>query len=81
MSARYGFGEAPYGTLAACRRHYRRGEKPCEACSQAQRRRWAERKGTDAGNLSPDYREIRNGLPFVPYRYRGTGGDQMEAAS
>ena len=24
----------PHGTTAAARRHYRRGEKPCEACRQ-----------------------------------------------
>ena len=81
-------GPAPWldcGTPAAARRHYRRGDKPlidyCQTCAQAARLHWAERQGTAAGNLSPDRREIRNGLPFVPYVYRGTGEDQMEAAS
>jgi hypothetical protein len=81
VSGRAGWGQAPCGTLSAARRHYRRGEKPCEACIAAQRRRWAERRGTAAGNQSPDYREIRNGLPFRPYVYRGTGVDQLESAS
>jgi len=34
----------PCGTLAACRRHYRRGEKPCESCRQAEQRRWQDRR-------------------------------------
>jgi hypothetical protein len=29
----------PHGTIAAYRRHYRHGEKPCEACRQAELRR------------------------------------------
>ena len=29
---------APHGTLAAYRRHYRRGTKPCEPCAQAKSR-------------------------------------------
>lgn len=79
--------DAEHGTMAAARAHYRRGEKPladyCQSCAAAVRRQRLERKGSPAtaGVQSPDYREIRNGLPFVPYRYRGTGGDQMEAAS
>jgi hypothetical protein len=32
----------PHGTPAAYRRHYRRGEKPCEACRQAESRRHAD---------------------------------------
>lgn len=40
-------GTEPCGTLAACRRHYRHGEKPCEACKAADRlahrERWAAR--------------------------------------
>jgi len=31
-----GFGYRPHGTLAAARRHYRRGEAACEACRQAE---------------------------------------------
>lgn len=30
----------PCGTPAAARRHYLRGEKPCEACLKAQREYW-----------------------------------------
>jgi hypothetical protein len=29
------WAEKPCGTLAAYRRHYRHGEKPCESCRQA----------------------------------------------
>ena len=78
---------AEHGTAAALRAHYRRGEKPindhCQPCADFGRRLWAERKGNPAtaGVLSPDYREIRNGLPFVPYVYRGTGTDQMAGVS
>ena len=78
-------GPSPWldcGTPVAARRHYRRGEKPlasyCQTCAQAARRNWAERRGTAAGNMSPDTRELRNGLPFVPYHYRGTGRDVFE---
>ena len=74
-------GDAVHGTLAGARAHYRRGEKPlaqyCEPCAAASRRRWAERRGTRAGNLAPDYRAVRNGLPFRPYVYRGTGVDVL----
>ena len=75
---------AEHGTMAAARAHYRRGEKPldnyCQSCATAARRQWAERRGNPdtVGAQSPDYREIRNGLPFV---YRGTGEDQIEASS
>ena len=31
-----GVGYRPHGTLAAVRRHYRHGERPCRACRQAQ---------------------------------------------
>jgi hypothetical protein len=33
----------PHGTIAAYRRHYRLGEKPCEPCRQAESRRHADR--------------------------------------
>jgi hypothetical protein len=33
---------APHGTLAAARRHYRRGEKTCGLCRQAEARRWRD---------------------------------------
>ena len=36
----------PHGTGAAWRRHYRRGEKPCEAC-----RGWRAREDTDRRSL------------------------------
>ena len=47
------------------------------------RRHWLERKGNAdaAGVLSPDRREVRNGLPVRFYRYGGTGEDAMAGAS
>jgi hypothetical protein len=56
----------PCGTLAAVRRHYRRGE----ACAEC---RLAEARAGDgqAGTLTPDYREKRNNMPDVPlYQWR-----------
>lgn len=68
----------PCGTPAAARRHWRRHEPLCEACSRAHRNEQAARGGHDPGVHSFDHREIRNGLPdFVPYIYRGTGYDQL----
>jgi hypothetical protein len=32
----------PHGTVAAARRHYRHGERPCEPCRQAERRHWQD---------------------------------------
>jgi hypothetical protein len=32
------------------------------------------------GKVRAGFREVRNGLPFRPYVYRGTGTDQMENA-
>jgi hypothetical protein len=32
-----GFSYRPHGTTAAARRHYRRGERACEACRRAER--------------------------------------------
>jgi hypothetical protein len=32
----------PHGTPAAARRHYRRGERLCAPCKQAERARWRE---------------------------------------
>ena len=79
---------AGHGTEAALRGHYRRGEKPiadwCQACAAYGRRRWAERQGRNGngtGVLSPDRREIRNGLPVRPYVYRGTGVDVPTGAT
>ena len=43
MSPRPDWQLKPHGTTAAYKRHYRRGEKPCEACRQAERRRQAGR--------------------------------------
>jgi hypothetical protein len=37
-----GFGYRPHGTLAAARRHYRRGERLCAACKQAELRHWQD---------------------------------------
>jgi hypothetical protein len=70
----------PCGTDAAARRHWRRGEPLDEACKQASRRAKIARTGRDhiPNADSPDYREIRNGIPFRPYVYRGTGRDIYE---
>jgi hypothetical protein len=37
------WAEQPHGTLAAHRRHYRLGQKPCESCRQAKARDWEDR--------------------------------------
>jgi hypothetical protein len=67
---------APCGTPAAAQRHRRRGEPTCQACLRAWREDTAQRRyGTTGGALSPDHREIRNGIPWRPYIYRGTGVD------
>jgi hypothetical protein len=67
---------APCGTLAAYRRHYRRGDPYCHTCRRAN----AERRGADpysvaGGDAMPDLRPVRNGIPWRPYVYRGTGAD------
>ena len=36
------WADQPHGTLAAYRRHYRYGEKPCESCKQANSRHWQD---------------------------------------
>lgn len=75
--ARYGWGQAPHGTASGARRHYKRGEKPCEECKRANRQAKTQATG-GAGAQTPEIREIRNGLPeFVPYKYRGTGKDTL----
>lgn len=65
---------APCGTPAAARRHRRRKEPLDEACRLAARADAAERKGVTR-LLGEDHREIRNGIPWRPYRYRGSGAD------
>lgn len=80
MSERYGWGQAPCGTASAARRHAKRGEELDEACKAARRLQTAERRDQNAGALTADRREFRNGLPeFVAYRYRGTGQDTLTA--
>ena len=67
---------APCGTAAAYRRHFRAGEKACQACRDAESLR--------RGHIprEPDRRQLRNGMPaFKPYVYRGRGYDQLEEAS
>lgn len=67
---------APCGTAAGARRHYRHGEKPCSDCATAARvQRSPNGYATGRESRVPDLREIRNGLPFRPYVYRGTGAD------
>jgi hypothetical protein len=63
----------PCGTPAAARRHRRRHEPLCEACRQAERTRRGQRDGFTGGAQSSDTRQIRNGLPWKPYAYRGSG--------
>src|SRR5580704_12301636 len=53
----------PCGTLAAARRHYRHGEKLCEACRQAERRDSQDRywKGKRGDFRYPEgYTELRD---------------------
>jgi hypothetical protein len=60
---------APCGTSAGAKRHYRRGERPCEECRTAANR---ERLAPGALRvMEPDRREVRNHLPLIaPYRWR-----------
>ena len=44
----------PCGTLAAYRRHYRRGEPPCDACRIARNREKAEKAGMMSAAAVPD---------------------------
>ena len=64
---------APCGTPAAARRHWRRREPLDEACLQANRRKCR----INVRGLAHDRREIRNGIPWKPYRYNGLGYDQI----
>jgi len=43
----------PCGTSAAARRHYLLGEKPCDACRDAERERWRESKRKNADANKP----------------------------
>jgi hypothetical protein len=67
---------APCGTAAAARRHQRRGE-PLDAACLAARRRESAIDAYAAATMSADHRERRNGLPFRPYVYQGTGADTL----
>ena len=62
----------PHGTDAARRRHQRRGEKPCLACQGGSRH--AKASGENR-TLVADTRPVRNGIPWKPYIYRGSGAD------
>lgn len=46
MSGRTWSNREPCGTMAAARRHYRNGEKPCEACREAELKYQRARKGS-----------------------------------
>lgn len=46
MSGRTWSNREPCGTMAAARRHYRNGEKPCDACREAELQYQRERKGS-----------------------------------
>jgi hypothetical protein len=67
----------PCGTTAGARRHYRAGEKPCPACLEANRQIKRIERGTApaAAREFPAQRAVRNGIPWKPYVYRGTGAD------
>ena len=69
---------SPCGTPGAVRRHYRNREPLDDACRTAQ----STAKGSDpwrsAPFETPDFRPVRNGIPWKPYVYRGLGYDQME---
>lgn len=68
---------APCGTASGCRRHYRRGEKPCRACLEANRRD----KGASPGQLTPNPM-ARNGIPEpVAYTWRGRRYPWAEAVN
>ncbi len=59
-----------HGTPAGARQHYRRGERPCEACRSAAN--LAGRRSRDPyESTAPENRgAVRNGLPIVAYAYR-----------
>ncbi len=59
-----------HGTPSGARTHYRRGEKPCEACRSAAN--LASRGGRDPyESTEPEQRgPARNGLPILAYAYR-----------
>ena len=70
---------APHGTPAAARRHYRRGEKPCEPCRGAANRDRRPDSDPWAQN-EPEVRgAIRNGVPVTPYEYRARSYSWAEA--
>lgn len=50
MSGRPAWNLSPHGTPAAYRRHLRREEDPCTACSDAEARRQYARPGKEAWN-------------------------------
>lgn len=70
---------SPHGTRAAYRRHLRDGEHACEACLQAERRSWHDRKDAHNAARRERYRRARQaGLSArEAKRYR----DQLRAAS
>jgi len=43
-AVRYHADSQPHGTVAAYKRHYRHGEKPCESCRQAEAIAKADRR-------------------------------------
>jgi hypothetical protein len=50
----------PHGTLAAYRRHLRRGERACESCLQAGRRSWSLRAARINAARADAYRRARD---------------------
>lgn len=58
----------PCGTRAAYQRHRRNGEKPCDACRQAESR--AERERTRRLRKRVPFKLSEGRGPIVPYQYR-----------
>ena len=50
------FDIRPHGTEARARRHWRKGEKPCEACRVAENRAhaWRAAQRAEGANLLPE---------------------------
>lgn len=64
----------PHGTPAAYRRHYRRGERPCEACRRAEALRHADR-----GDRTGEYAAKRE--RYAAAREAGLGAAEASFAS
>jgi hypothetical protein len=79
VSGRTASNLEPCGTLAAARRHRRHGERLCEKCLPVDHASKQAYRQDQPG--SPDFRRVRNGIPWKPYVYRGLGYDLFEVAA